>query len=69
MIAKVSDGSATDYSETSPNEQRRRETDALGVYTFTYRAASGGQKLTITFTQESPGSGGNVTLQAATLAP
>jgi hypothetical protein len=36
------------------------------AYTFTYKAASSGQKLVITFTQND-NNGGNVTLQAATL--
>ena len=38
----------------------------LGAYTLSYRAASSGQTLSITFTEDT--AGGNVTLQAATVA-
>jgi hypothetical protein len=63
MVAHLSDGSALDYTDTSL-------TSAAGstgaVYVFTYKAASSGQQLVITFTQND-NNGGNVTLQAATL--
>ncbi|MEO8370734.1 MAG: hypothetical protein ABI806_16235, partial [Candidatus Solibacter sp.] len=65
MVAHLSDGSAVDYVDTSMNNSTVFGT-ADGVYTLTYRAASNGQTLTLTFSQNSAGTG-NVTLQAATL--
>ena len=63
LVASLSDGSAPDYVDTGLN-------DAVGTtparYTIEYQASAANQSLTITFTQASP-SGGNVTLQAATL--
>jgi hypothetical protein len=63
IVAHLSDGSAVDYAHVSQVSDPYRT--RLGVYTFTYKAASAGQTLTVTFTQESVT--GNVTLQAATL--
>jgi hypothetical protein len=65
MVAHLSDGSAADYVDTSLNTSAVFGT-AVGVYTLTYHAASNGQTLTLTFTQDTAGVG-NVTLQAATL--
>jgi len=66
LVAHLSDGSAVDYADSSLTNTSG--VTSLGVYTLTYRAASAGQMLTITFTQQTS-STGNVTLQAATLAP
>ena len=68
MIAQLSDGSALDYSDGTLTNNAGGTT--VAVYTFTYAAATGGQTLSIKFTQENPtvaGTVGNVTLQAATL--
>lgn len=62
MTAQLSDGSAPVYADTSLTFS---SVTKLGVYTFTYRAASAGQTLTLTFTQAS--GGGNVMLEAAAL--
>lgn len=63
MVAHLSDGSAADYVDTSlvcdPDQTK------LAAYTFTFKAASAGQTLTVTYTLDS--TAGNVTLQAATL--
>jgi hypothetical protein len=64
MVAHLSDNSAADYVDTSL--VNTVSPTSLGVYTLTYHAASAGQTLTITFTQNLSGTG-NVTLQAATL--
>ena len=64
MVAHLSDGSAVDYVDTSL--ANTASPTSVGVYTLAYRAASAGQTLTVTFTQDLSG-GGNVTLQAATL--
>jgi hypothetical protein len=60
----LSDGSAVDFTDTSLSNSSGPTT--LRVYTFTYKAASNGQTLTLTFTQTNATTG-NVTLQAATL--
>ena len=65
MTAQLSDGSAPDYVATFSSSPSGPVT--LGVYTFTYRAASSGQSLLVTFTQGTLAPG-NVTLQAATLS-
>jgi hypothetical protein len=65
FTAHLSDGSAVDYTDSSLVNTAGVTT--LGAYTVTYRAASAGQTLTITFTQNTS-SFGNVTLQAATLS-
>ena len=63
LLAQLSDQSAPDFTDTSL-------INATGTsvrrYTLSYRAASAGQTLTVTFTQM--GTTGNVTLQAAALA-
>ncbi|HQR15828.1 MAG TPA: SpvB/TcaC N-terminal domain-containing protein [Nitrospira sp.] len=69
MEAFLSDGSAAGYSDTSLSDPGLSSSGAARVYTFTYRAASANQTLTIRWTnlvQNDP-AGGNVTLQAATL--
>jgi len=64
MVVHLSDGSSPDFVDISLSNSSGPTT--LRVYTFVYRAASSGQNLTVTFTQESATTG-NVTLQAATL--
>jgi hypothetical protein len=64
LVAHLSDGSAADYVDISLNNNAGVTT--LGVYTLTYKAASAGQILTLTYVQNTAASG-NVTLQAATL--
>ena len=65
LVAHLSDGRAADYVDTSLSNTA--SPTSLGIYTLTFRAASDGQTLTVTFTNAS--SAGNVTLQAAALAP
>jgi hypothetical protein len=64
LVAHVSDGSVADYVDTSLTSATYRT--SVGVYTLVFHAASEGQVLSVTFTQES--AAGNVTLQAATLS-
>jgi hypothetical protein len=64
LVAHLSDGSAVDFVDTSLTNSSGVTT--LGVYTLTYQAASAGQTLTVTFTNQTTTSG-NATLQAATL--
>jgi hypothetical protein len=66
MVAQLSDGSAMPYMDSTLSNVT---TTALGAYTFAYKAASGGQTLSVTFTdiEHYNGINGNVTLQAATL--
>ena len=64
MVVHLSDNSAPDYIDTSL--VNTVSPTSLGVYTLTYHAASAGQTLTVTLTQDLPGTG-NVTLQAATM--
>ena len=65
LEATLSDGSAPAYADTSVVDAAAT-TDA--VYTLTFRAASPGQTLTVTWTEvETFSTFGNVTLQAATL--
>jgi hypothetical protein len=64
MVAQLSDGSAADFTDTSLVNTAGPTT--LRVFTFTYKAASNGQTLTLTLTQTNA-TIGNVTLQAATL--
>ncbi|MBX3339700.1 MAG: VCBS repeat-containing protein [Nitrospira sp.] len=69
MEAFLSDASAAGYSDTSLSDPGLSSSGAARVYTFTYRAASANQTLTLRWTnlvQNDP-AGGNVTLQAATL--
>jgi hypothetical protein len=65
LIAHLSDGSAPDVVDTSVSSAT---TTALGCYTIRFSAASSGQTLTLTYIQNDA-IGGNVTLQAVTLAP
>ena len=82
LSAHLSDGSAPDYMDGDPsfaNPITGTLSSAAsggfapdanhfdGVYTITFKAASAGQTLTITYGQTS--GGGNVTLQAASLFP
>jgi hypothetical protein len=62
MVAHLSDGSAADYVDTS---MVTAQTWRAGVYTLSYRAASAGQTLSVTFTQDT--GAGIITLEAATL--
>ena len=61
----MSDGSAADYVDTSLTNSAGVTT--LGMYTLTYAAASSGQTLTVTYTQQTA-TGGNVAIQAASLS-
>ena len=65
MTAELSDASAPLYIDNSLNNTAGATTS--GVYTLTYRASSAGQTMSVSFVQTTAG-GGNVTLQAATLA-
>ena len=64
LVAHLSDGSAADYVDTSLSNNAGVTT--LGVYTLTYRAATSGQTLIVTYVGNA--AGGNVALQAATLS-
>ena len=65
LTASLSDHSSPDYSDTSLVNS---SANTYGVYTLTYRAASDGQTLTITFTCANPFNiFGNVSLQSAAL--
>ena len=64
VVAHLSDNSVADYVDTSLNGTTTAT--AVGMYTFVYRAASAGQTLTVTFTQNDTRAG-NVALQAAAL--
>jgi hypothetical protein len=61
LVAHLSDNSGPDYVDTSLTSGGSK----AGAYTLTYTAASIGQTLTVTFTQNTVS--GNVNLQAATL--
>ncbi len=63
LVAQLSDGSAPDYVSTALDNG---VSETAGLYTLTYQAASPGQTLTVTFTQNTATSG-NVSLQAAAL--
>ena len=65
LTAHLSDNSALDYSD---NSLFSINGTLMGVYTIDFRAASSGQTLTVTLTNTLAGDG-NVTLEAATLAP
>jgi len=65
MVAHLSDGSALDYVDSSV-VSTLESSSTLGVYTLIYHAASAGQTLSVTFTQNTA-SNGNVTLEAASL--
>ena len=68
--AAISDGSAPTYVDTSLNSCSGGTFD--GIYTIQFKAASAGKKLRVRYTLlqdcDGPGSFGNVTLRAATLA-
>jgi predicted homoserine dehydrogenase-like protein len=65
MVAHLSDGSSADYVDTTLNSTTGTVQRA---YTFTYKAASSGQTLTLTYTNiNNNASNGNLALQAATL--
>ena len=61
--AHLSDGSAADYVATLNAQQKRVD----GQFTVTYRAATAGQTLTVTWVRSSQ-KNGNVSLQGAALA-
>jgi hypothetical protein len=65
LTAQLSDASAPDYGDTSLSTEPGSDEAFNGVYSLTYRAASAGQSLTVTWTMAS--GDGNVMLQAATL--
>jgi hypothetical protein len=68
ITAHLSDGSAADYVDSS--QTAAAGTSFNSVYTLTYKAASAGQTLTVTWLENADNSGnstGNVSLQAATL--
>jgi hypothetical protein len=64
MVAHLSDGSATDYTDTTLNSTTG---PLAGMYTFVYKSNTPGQTLQITYTQNNGGIG-NVTMQGAALA-
>lgn len=64
VTATLSDGSASGYQDTSMNSTTAY---VNGFYTFTYRAASANQQLTVTITANSSAGAANVDLKAATL--
>jgi hypothetical protein len=65
IVAHLSDSSAPDYVDSTLNSVTNT---AQGAYTFTYKAASSGQRLSITFTNiKSNGGSSNIALEAATL--
>jgi hypothetical protein len=64
LTAHLGDSSAPDYVNSTLVSNNGT---AIGRYTLTYQAATPGQVLTVTFVQQSSGSG-NVTLQAAALS-
>jgi len=67
LEATLSDGSAPTYTNTSLNSPSKTSN---GVYTLKYKAASSGQTLSVKYTLLSRYDySGNVTLEAATLAP
>ena len=63
LVAHLSDGSAPDYIDSAISGTSQYD----AVYTLTYRAASAGQQLVVSWTQAS--GSGNVTLQGVALAP
>jgi hypothetical protein len=64
LTAHLSDGSAPDYVQTFSAGKGRQD----GVFTLTYRAASAGQQITVSWTNSGKrGKAGNVSLQGATL--
>ena len=63
LTAHLSDSSAPDYVNSSLSSGSGPD----GVYTLTYRAASAGQTISVTWIQAS--GAGSVTLQGAALAP
>ena len=70
LTAHLSDYSATDYTDASMSAAGTG-TDGIhyyAAYTLSYKAASAGQTLTVTWSMTSDAGSGNVTLQAAALA-
>ena len=65
LVAHLSDTSSPDYTDSTLNSVG---STLQGAYTFTYKAASSGQTLSVTFTNLVTNvSDGNIALQAATL--
>lgn len=68
IVAHLSDSSAADYADTGLTDGVGTSGGVPGLYTLTYRAASTGQTLTVTYlVNVINGSGGNVSLNAAAL--
>ncbi|MCI0539945.1 MAG: Ig-like domain-containing protein [Verrucomicrobiales bacterium] len=63
LVASLSDASATDFTSILPSSGANFQR----VYALTYRAASAGQTLTVTYTKVGGGSGPTVHLKAAWL--
>ncbi len=67
LTARLSDGSAVDYSDTAATDTNVNDNYDRN-YTLTYRAASAGQLLTVTWVMTSASGVGNVSLSAAALS-
>ena len=64
LVATLSDGSALPYTDTSVTSN---STNTMGVYTITYRAATAGQTLNVSWTNNTANAQ-NVVIQAVTLS-
>jgi hypothetical protein len=64
LVAHLSDGSAVDFTSTSLNNTTGTTN---GVYTLTFATASNARNMTVKWTVNTAQTGGNITLQAATL--
>jgi len=69
LVAHLSDGSASDYTDTSMSGAGTGTDGShyYASYAVTYKAASAGQTVKVTWSMNSDAGSGNVTLQAATL--
>jgi hypothetical protein len=69
LTAHLSDGSAADFVDSSMSGASTGTDGShyYGYYTLTYKAASAGQTLKVSWTMASDAGSGNVTLQSATL--
>jgi hypothetical protein len=65
LTAHLSDGSATNYVDTTTSSNTQYDRN----YALTYNAASAGQTLTVTWVMTSGSGTGNVTLNGAALSP
>ena len=68
LTAALSDGSAASFSNASVIDKAGPNGGVPIVYTLTYSAGAAGQHLTVRWTVATDSGGGNVSLQAATLA-